>query len=498
MPQVDPRDPSTKITQTLKPPLPRRVMFRRLPWGFFKFFAPICVDANDVATQILGLEKRLLRKLPTRDPAFLQAVRAEALLFCEELTPLTTAPSFDEWLATTSYNQARKDELTREFVKLNGRPPSKRQCQKISSFVKVEAYETWKHARWINSRSDPFKAWFGPWCKAVEHEVYKNKHFIKHTPVPDRPRLVAGLFRAGAQYWSTDYSSFEAQCDPEVARCVELVVFKHMLKNFPEVYQVLERTVLGKNRGSTRAGVHFVLNGRRMSGDMHTSLGNGLTNLILWSAMSRIRGLTWDGFVEGDDGIFVTQGGVPFSEQEWKSKGFLLSCQECDRPEEASFCGVVAVDGNVVRDPLEFCVNFGWTSSMPGCRESVAMQLLRAKALSACYETPQCPIVGVLARKALEITRSVKPRFIDDGYHHAPPDEFKIPPYAPSTATRELVQRKFGVSIAAQVLLETKIMANDMDNANQILSAVMSTSRYSLFVPAHTMSAQFVEETSGT
>lgn len=39
----------------------------------------------------------------------------------------------------------------------------------------------------INSRSDAFKAFSGPFFKAIEKVVYEMPEFIKHTPVPDRP-----------------------------------------------------------------------------------------------------------------------------------------------------------------------------------------------------------------------------------------------------------------------------------------------------------------------
>lgn len=69
-------------------------------------------------------------------------------------------------------------------------------------------------------------------------------------------------------------------------------------------------------------------------------------------------------------------------------------------------------------------------------------ELLRAKALSACYETPHCPVIGKIARYALERTRGVHPRFVRDGYHDVPMlDEFDVPKFEPTDLTRELFAR---------------------------------------------------------
>jgi hypothetical protein len=469
-------------------------MYRRLPWGWFVGLAPVCVDANDVRTQVEGLIKRLLRILPDRDYIFLAAVRRQAEKLAAALQPLAAAPLFEEWLASTSYPESRKVELRRVFASLDGRPPSRQQLERISSFIKTESYEEFKFARWINSRSDHAKVWWGPWCKAIEQQVYSHPAFIKHTPVPERPKLVAALFSGGSRYYSTDYSSFEAQITPELCRAGELVVYRRVMSNFLSEYSVVERMLTGKNRGRTRAGVSFVTQGRRMSGDMNTSVGNGISNLVLWSAMAEIQGLTWKGYVEGDDGIFAVQGGVPWSEAEWKRAGFIIKIAEFDRPELASFCGVVAADGQVVRDPLEFCVRFGWTSSFILAGDTVMNELLRAKALSAVYECPQCPVIGVLARKALEMTEGHKARFVDDGYHRPPPGSFDLPTFCPSPAVRALVAEKFGINETAQLEIERLISDDRMDDAGMVLATLCHGSNPKLLMAADWMCTTRMEE----
>jgi len=94
--------------------------------------------------------------------------------------------------------------------------------------------------------------------------------------------------------------------------------------------------------------------------------------------------------------------------------------------------------------------------------------LLRAKALSACYETPDCPIVGVLAREALERTRGVLPIWVDDGYHK-PRDEVKLKPFSPNADTRLLFEKVYGVSIRDQLRMEQLIRDNRLELIEGVL-----------------------------
>lgn len=166
-----------------------------------------------------------------------------------------------------------------------------------------------------------------------------------------------------------------------------------------------------------------------MSGDMCTSLGNGFTNLMLAKFLAAEQGKELAGFVEGDDGLFVTE--ATLTAEAYQQLGFSIKIVELGDPCKASFCGMVfAESGEIIKDPVKFLSTFGWTHSFINAGAAVMDQLLRAKALSAIYEAPQCPILGQLARCALEKTRGVIPRFVDDGYHRAP-DEVKLEPFSP-------------------------------------------------------------------
>lgn len=177
------------------------------------------------------------------------------------------------------------------------------------------------------------------------------------------------------------------------------------------------------------------------------------------------------GYVEGDDGIFAT----PFELRgdEFEGLGFAVKIEEVTDPRHASFCGMIfGEDDQIIRDPRRFLQTFHWTHSFIHAGEKIMDQLLRAKALSAVYETPHCPIVGAVARRALHITRGSAPRFVHDGYHQqdlVPRDEKQLPEFSPTAATRKLFSDKFGIDETTQMRVEELVAKGDMKGASQLL-----------------------------
>jgi len=454
--------------------LPRRRMFHALdPKLVATGKAPVHVDTNDIDTQVDGIAQRMGRIVPEGNRNRIQKLAHYVDKWClKYLKPLTQQPSFNDWIETnTSYTQARKDELIKCFEELNGGPPNRKQRRKINSFIKAESYPQYKHARWINSRSDHFKAWAGPWFKAIEEQVYSLKWFIKHTPVPERPMKVSSLMRDLARYFASDHTAFEAHMTPLIMQTIECRVYRFMLQNFPEVAEIIAATIAGVNHGRTRRGVTFRLKGRRMSGDMCTSLGNGLTNLILWAFLCEENGAEWDGFVEGDDGIFAVYKGTAPTTEDYKSLGFTIKLEEGSDPRTMSFCGIIAADGQNIKDPIDFAANFGWSSSCVGAGEKVRHELLRAKALSAVYELPHCPVIRAIADLALDITQNSAPRFISDGYHEIPRDTANVPAFSPTETTRIMFSKLFGMSSECQQYLEETIRTSQSLDCLNVFSA---------------------------
>lgn len=470
-----------KVTiSTRNVPRVRRKMFRRLNFGAVPGLAPICLDTNDHETIACGFKKRLLRDLPLPDQDFLRCFATFVKDFVRRTFKRVVPLSFEEWLLSTPYNEARKDELRLAYYALRGARPTARQRKHVDSFGKTEFYEVYKHLRLINSRCDAFKVWSGPMFKAIEEEVYKLHNFVKHTTIPQRVELVKGLRKAGCKYYATDFTAFESHFTPQLMDICECELYRWCLGDTEDA-RVLCNTLTGDNAMRTRSGVKATVKGRRMSGDMCTSLGNGFTNLMLakFIAYRKTGDVdSLDGLVEGDDGLFSST--VPISAQDYEKLGFTIKIDEVTDPCCASFCGMIFADsGEVIRSPVRFLTGFGWTHSTIGGGNQVMQSLLRAKALSAVCETPQCPIVGQMARSALAYTRGVLPRFESDGYHHtySDVDERKLPTFSPSADTRELFSRMYGINPESQLAIEEKIACGQLDDISPILVTALASSQ---------------------
>jgi len=320
------------------------------------------------------------------------------------------------WIAGAPYPEHRKHELINLWEENN-----ECICDKdndVDGHGKNETYPRYKHARGINSRKDMFKCATGPAFHAMEEVIYKDPAFIKHVPVRLRPQYIVEMLGAyPGPFYETDYSQFEKHFTPKILMAIEMVLYKHMLKNFPELYALIEKAMTGKNKCKYR---HFVLKimGRRMSGEMCTSLGNGFSNLMLAKFIAHRKGGILMGVVEGDDGLFYSS--VPITTEDFLQLGFEIKMLIHNNLLRTSFCGLImSSDLCTMTDPRKVLLNIGWTHSLQmfgGPR--ILAGLLRAKALSLAYEHPRCPILYQLALSLLVRTSSAAPIFGTD-YHGA-------------------------------------------------------------------------------
>jgi len=357
----------------------------------------------------------------------------------------------------------RRAELAKIALENRYQRPSVRRCSHVDSFIKLEAYPEFKEARWINSRHDAFKAYSGRFFSAIEEELYKNPAFIKHVPIPKRPALIKAMIHRGLRYYENDFKAFESHFEPKFMRVCEGQLYKHVLSRYPDDADFIVKVITGRNKLHTSVGIGCTVMGRRMSGDMCTSLGNGFTNLMLFKYICHLHGGSGEGFVEGDDGIFATN--FEMKADDYKKLGFTVEIKELDNPCHGHFCGMTFTEtGEIIKDPRKVFATFGWTSSYIHAGNAIMDELLRSKALSLAYELPQCPIVGVLSRVALELTDGIIP-----GHHeskwgrdmhsvlHTPVADF-----APSNQVRELFAELFDISVETQLAAEQCIREHDM------------------------------------
>jgi len=264
---------------------------------------------------------------------------------------------------------------------------------------------------------------------------------------------------------------------------VEWPLYNHLFKDFnQEDIMFLHAVLTGRNKIVSNGLLRAIVAATRMSGEMNTSLGNGWANYVIFDYIVSSKGGVWEGYVEGDDGIFVSS--VEVTAEDYAKLGFDVKVNEFDHATHASFCGIIsAQDGTLIKDPRRVFSSFGWTHSFINAGEDIMQQLLRAKALSLAYEAPQCPIVGALSREAIRLTRGYEARFVEDGYHNyekVPRDEKDIESFHPSTQVRELFSDIFHITPAVQCQLEDAIRRHDMDLVARIIPANPDSFDYEL------------------
>lgn len=457
---------------------PRSVGARAMPIGSVPGFAPLSMDVNDPYTMQCSLKKRLFRQLPLSNPVVLQELEKFVFDWVDKNISPIEPLEFEEWLDTTSYNEHRKNQLRRCHSELGGKCPSVSQCRHIDTHGKHESYPEYKHARAINSRSDYFKAFSGPIFKAIESELYRHSYFVKHLLPEERAKRIVELKTVGNYTYATDFTAFESHFTPEVMEILEMQLYRKCLVKYPELYAKIHDTIAGTNSIRIRGGLRARVKGRRMSGDMNTSLGNGFSNLMLCMFVCSKRGdvLKFDGVFEGDDGLFTSDAII--TDEHFTELGFTVKIEKVDDPRRASFCGLIfGANMETIRDPVRFLNNFGWTETYVNAGNKVLYELMKAKSLSALHETPQCPIVGVMARK-MYFACTGKTRFTDPYKKKMYDRPWYEVEFNPSMDTRMLFAEVYGVSIETQLAIERAILTDTVGVIQRMLRPHLDVEDY--------------------
>lgn len=406
----------------------------------------------------------------------------------KKLNPLAfdSDVSVESWLAGSSYPAWRREELLFKWRRQHpDRVKTDPRFHTCKSFMKDESYVKYKHARAINSRSDEFKCLVGPIFKLIEKSLFKLKYFIKKVPVGDRPRYIYEmLYSAGGEYPATDFETFEASFVSEVMNCCEFELYDYMtseLNDHDWFMDVCHGVLAGDNVCKFKNFTVTVI-GKRMSGEMCTSLGNSFTNLMVMKFAALRMVAKCKIVVEGDDSIGKFYGRLPSAEF-FASIGFVVKLVPFAHLSEASFCGLVFDNEDLlnVTDPRVVLASFGWTTRQyMKANPMTRRMLLRSKALSLAYQYPGCPVLSALARYAMRMTRDIpNDRLsgfvakVKNTYEREWLQEAIAHPVAyvnPPLNTRFLVEKLYGMSYSHQVEIE-----NYLDGLNIITPLSLPT-----------------------
>jgi len=436
------------------------------------------VDFKDTYSNIFGMAKRVLRKPPSGNRAVKRRFRYFVRKWIREnLSPLRDPDfSFDPWIEQTSYPETRKEELRRCYEDFINHPwQLPKRVTRVKSFIKDEAYVEYKLPRWINSRSDEFKCLVGPAFSAIEHQLFLRKEFIKYVPVPDRPAFInEHLHRDGFDYFATDFSSFESHFTSEMMFMCEMQLYRYMLSSTlrgVKIHALIQQVLASKAYKLGNDEVVATIKGKRMSGEMCTSLGNGFSNLmlILFACEESLGTAPHGVVVEGDDGLFTVSKDSGISAKTFEDIGFRVKIEKHRSVQTASFCGNIYdyMDQVVLTDPRKVLVNFGWTKreDVKASKSRLAL-LSRAKGYSIAHQYRGSPILGSFANYILRATRQVDIKLRkqlsvnDKSFSYW--DRQKVTEAMeadctykpPSMRSREIIAQTYKISIGDQLSLE--------------------------------------------
>ncbi len=430
-------------------------------------------DPRCPLTTLAGALKRFCYEPPRPETALFKELLQFTETIVSQFTPLDpfTDVSVETWLKNNNnYSDARKKQLLEKYLKVtNDSDPI---YNTVKSFIKDEDYPDYKHSRCINSRSDEFKCFTGPIFHEIEKVLFKNPDFIKYVPVMERPDyLMNKLFRVGALFAETDYTSCEAHFD-RLRMQIEFIFYRHMTSRLPSGRWFMNKitsSISGKNKCIFKDFILYVI-ACRMSGEMNTSLGNGFDNWILSKFIAhKTKSTGHSGVFEGDDGAVV---GNPLPTQEMYEKlGFNVKLKVKEDISAMSFCGMIfdQEDKINITNPIEELCSFGWTTlRYVTSSQKTKLSLLRAKSISMMFQYAGCPILHELALYGLRVTSRLSTDRIARFMNHyerellrSATQHYKRTKFLDlknknvPTNTRILMEKEFGVSIENQLSIES-------------------------------------------
>jgi len=471
---LDDVDKSTKVNifELSATPFERPVAFNA---GIGAVWAAPFHSSDDTHTVIAGAFKRFVRRSPEIDEALLDKFSAFVSSYIKRTfvpIPSDSDTSVATWLDNTNYPLWRKNELLKdhqEYMLTEGLASAR--DKKCKSFRKWEFYPSKKHARVINSRTDRFKWLVGPIFKLIEKDMFSLPDFIKKVSIAERPKYIHDrLYRLGAKYYATDFEGYESLFVPELMRVCEMQLYEYMTRDLPEGrewFNLVSETMCGENLCEFR---NFIMKvrGKRMSGEMCTSLGNSFTTLMTLLFVAQESSVSIISQIEGDDSLNCVEGGN-LDESLFERLGFRAKIESYDNIYEASFCGIIFTEEAMhnLTDPADVLGTFGWMP-MKYARSSrkKCLALARCKALSFAHQYPGCPIVDAMAHHVLRLTRSFDCRHIleargmnmweRDQLREALSDKGIVSrgPTKPHISSRLLVESKFGIPCSLQICIE--------------------------------------------
>jgi hypothetical protein len=230
---------------------------------------------------------------------------------------------FEVWGA--KYTGMKRARYLRALESLRNIPISRRDGV-IQAFVKLEKLaDPNKDPRMIQARSARFNIELGNYLKAFEHDLYNIKgEGLMGRWLPKGRSIVKGMnaIARGAlieKHWSSltnpvqlalDCSRFDGHVNESMLR-FEHGVYERLFNYDPYLQRLL--AYQRRNVCYTKCGLRYVVNGRRMSGDMNTALGNCVLMICMMAVAMKRLGLNpsqWRMADDGDDCCLMVEADI--------------------------------------------------------------------------------------------------------------------------------------------------------------------------------------------
>lgn len=275
-------------------------------------WAPI-VHSACLCNEFVSARNRVIGKVNKPTPYGLSIIR-RVMKRKSKIFPHIDVMCESEFLM--GYSGAKREVYTKAFDDLRLFPFNRNDAY-ISSFVKSERInpndKINPDPRMISARGPRYNCTVGLYLKPIEHRLYTmigpkgSRCIAKGLNCFDRAKLVIHKWNAFSRpvALSLDCSRW----DKHVSR--ELLQIEHSF--YVGVYhdQFLKHILDMQlhNRCKTRNGIKYIAEGRRMSGDMNTAMGNCLLMCAMVEASFGGLGIGYDYLDDGDDCLVFLERG---------------------------------------------------------------------------------------------------------------------------------------------------------------------------------------------
>lgn len=276
-----------------------------------------CAELTAVTTRVFGSEIRPTPEAIRRLRTSMRALTGRIVRLLQPVAVCIPLP-----MVAAHYSGAKREAYARAAESLRTRPITRADAA-VQAFVKADKITSGKRGdpRMIQFRSTRYTCLLASYLRPVERRLsaitslrsfgveLRTPLIAKGLNSTQRARLVKlkSTQFASLVIHTMDFERFDRTVSVETLE-VEHAVYNRIY-NCPVLARLLSWQL--KNRCRTRGGWHYTIDGRRMSGDYNTSLGNTLQACsALTAALQELCVPKFDLLVDGDDCLIFTESGM--------------------------------------------------------------------------------------------------------------------------------------------------------------------------------------------